>query len=260
MARTGRPATRHVAAVERAVALLDLLADGGELGTNELARRTGLSASTVSRTLATLAAGGLVEHVPESGRYRLGLRLVQLGHAALARLDLRAVARPHLRALVEATGETATISVPGEPDAVTVEFVQSPSSVQSVAQLGRPSVAHATAAGKVVLAWGGAGLPAGPLTAFTRRTIVDRATLVREVRRVRARGWARAVREREEDLSAVAAPVFGAQGELTAVLGLQGPASRFDREAMRAALGPLLERADAVSHALGWSHTDEEGA
>lgn len=260
MARTGRPATRHVAAVDRAVALLNLLADGGEFGTNELARRTGLSASTVSRTLATLAAGGLVEHVPESGRYRLGLRLVQLGHAALARLDLRALARPHLRALVEATGETATISVPGEPDAVTVEFVQSPSSVQSVAQLGRPSVAHATAAGKVVLAWGGAGLPAGPLTAFTRRTIVDRATLVREVRRVRARGWARAVREREEDLSAVAAPVFGAQGELAAVLGLQGPASRFDREAMRAALGPLLESADAVSHALGWSHTDEEGA
>lgn len=260
MARTGRPATRHVAAVERAVALLDLLADGGEFGTNELARRTGLSASTVSRTLATLAAGGLVEHVPESGRYRLGLRLVQLGHAALARLDLRALARPHLRALVEATGETATISVPGEPDAVTVEFVQSPSSVQSVAQLGRPSVAHATAAGKVVLAWGGAGLPAGPLTAFTRRTIVDRATLVREVRRVRARGWARAVREREEDLSAVAAPVFGAQGELAAVLGLQGPASRFDREAMRAALGPLLESADAVSHALGWKPTDEEGA
>ena len=260
MARTGRPATRHVAAVERAVALLDLLADGGECGTNELARRTGLSASTVSRTLATLAAGGLVEHVPESGRYRLGLRLVQLGHAALARLDLRALARPHLRALVEATGETATISVPGEPDAVTVEFVQSPSSVQSVAQLGRPSVAHATAAGKVVLAWGGAGLPAGPLTAFTRRTIVDRATLVREVRRVRARGWARAVREREEDLSAVAAPVFGAQGELAAVLGLQGPASRFDREAMRAALGPLLESADAVSHALGWKPTDEEGA
>ena len=261
MARTGRPATRHVAAVERAVALLDLLAqDTAELGTNELARRTGLSASTVSRTLATLAAGGLVEHVPGSGRYRLGVRLVQLGHAALARLDVRALARPHLGVLVESTGETATISVPGEPDAVTVDFVQSPSSVQSVAQLGRPSIAHATAAGKVVLAWGGVPLPRPPLGRFTSRTIADTDALAREIARVQRRGWASAVREREEDLSALAAPVFGAGGELVAVLGLQGPASRFDRDAREAALPELLERAAALSHALGWNPTDEEGA
>jgi DNA-binding IclR family transcriptional regulator len=236
-----------------------VLAGGpGEMGTNELARRTRLSPSTVSRTLATLAAGGLVAHVPESGRYRLGLRLLQLGHAALAGLDLRTVARPHLTALVGATGETATISAPGDPDAVTVDFVQSPASVQSVAQLGRPSVAHATAAGKVVLAFGRVTLPAGPLQAFTRRTLTDPDALARDVARVRRRGWARAVREREEDLSALAAPVFGPSGELAGVLGLQGPASRLDREAMRVALGPLLERAEAVSHALGWSSTDEE--
>jgi DNA-binding IclR family transcriptional regulator len=261
MPRTERPAARHVAAVERAIGLLDALAEtGGELGTNELARRTGLSPSTVSRVLATLAARRLVQRVPESGRYRLGTRLVQLGQAALAGLDLRGIARPHLAALAAATGETATLSLPGDPDAVTVDFVQSQSSVQSVAQTGRPSVAHATAAGKVVLAFGGAGLPRGPLAAYTKRTITDPQALVREVERVRERGWARAVREREEDLSALAAPVFGARGELTAVLGVQGPAARFDRIAMRVALGPLLERAAAVSHALGWNPTNQEGA
>src|SRR5262245_58353083 len=99
MPRTGRPATRQVAAVQRAAAVLGVLADGGELGTNELARRTGLHPSSVSRLLATLADAGLVERVPASGRYRLGLRLVELGNAVLARLDLREVARPHLRAL-----------------------------------------------------------------------------------------------------------------------------------------------------------------
>jgi DNA-binding IclR family transcriptional regulator len=260
MARTGKPATRHVAAVERAVRLLDALAEDAELGTNELARRTALSPSTASRVLATLAAGGLVEHVPENGRYRLGIHLVQLGHAALARLDLRGLARPHLRALVEATGETATISVPAEPDAITADFVQSPSSVQSVAQIGRPSVSHATATGKVVLAFRSDGLPPGPLKAFTKRTITDPKVLTRELARVRARGWAQAVREREEDLSALAAPVFGAHSALAAVLGLQGPAGRLDRPAMRAALPELLDRARAVSHALGWSPIDEEEA
>ena len=84
MPRTGKPAVRHVAAVERAVAVLESLADG-ELGTNEIARRTGLNASTASRQLATLVAGGLVEHVADTGRYRLGLRLVELGSVALGR-------------------------------------------------------------------------------------------------------------------------------------------------------------------------------
>jgi DNA-binding IclR family transcriptional regulator len=261
MPRTGKPAARRVAAVERAVAVLDVLAGGEhEQGTNELARRTGLHPNSVSRLLATLAESGLVEHVPSTGRYRLGLRLVQLGNAAIAGLDLREVARPHLRALVEKTGETATLSVPGEPDAITVDFVLSASSVQSVARVGRPSVAHATAAGKVALAFGEIPVPAGRLRRFTDRTIVERAALVREVERVREQGWARAVGEREAELNAVAAPVRGSRGELAAVLGVQGPSSRFGEEAMTRALEPLLARAAAVSDALGWRPTDREGA
>jgi DNA-binding IclR family transcriptional regulator len=260
MARTGKPATRRVAAVERASAVIDALAEGGELGTNELARRTGLHPSSVSRLLSTLADSGLVEHVPASGRYRLGLRLIGLGNAVLARLDLREVARPHLQALVDETGETATLSAPGERDAITVDFVQSTSSVQSVARVGRPSVAHATAAGKVALAFGDVELPPGRLQAFTERTIVDRPALAAEVDRARARGWAQAVGEREKDLNALAAPVRGSRGELAAVLGIQGPASRFGEDAMARALDPLLARAAAVSDALGWRPTVKEGS
>jgi len=251
MPRTGQPAVRRVAAVERAVAVLDTLADGGELGTNELSRRTGINASTVSRLLATLASAGFVEHVAETGRYRLSLRLIELGNAVLARLDLREVARPHLHALVAATGETATLSAPGDHDAITVDFVQSPSLVQSVAQLGRPSIGHATATGKVLLAFGGRELPPGPLEAFTPRTITTRAALAHELEQVRGQGWARASGEREEELSAVAAPVVDTRGELVAIIGLQGPASRFDDRAVDAALEPLLAAAIAVSAALG---------
>jgi IclR family acetate operon transcriptional repressor len=254
MARTGKPAVRHVAAVERAVGVLEALAgEDGELGTNELARRTGVNASSVSRVLATLAAGGYVEHVEETGRYRLGLRLLQLGNVVLGNLDLRQVARPHLESLVEETGETATLSVPGERDAVTVDFVQSGSSVQSVARLGRPSVAHATATGKVLLAFGGVPLPTGKLERFTPRTLTDPRKLATAVDRVRAQGWAEAAGERERDLNAVAAPIFGAEGRLAGILGLQGPGGRFDRPARRSAVSPLIARANAVSKALGWA-------
>src|SRR5438046_9367920 len=204
MPRTGQPAIRLVGAVQRAFSVVDALAEAdAELGPNELARRTGINAGSVSRLLATLVVGGLVEHVQDSGSYRLGLRLLQLGNVVLARLDLRQIARPHLQALVESTGETATLSAPGERDAVTVDFVQSPSSVQGVARLGRPSIAHATATGKALLAFGHRSLPAGALTAYTTRTITQRAALGAELDDVRSRGYAFNFGEREDDLHAI---------------------------------------------------------
>jgi IclR family acetate operon transcriptional repressor len=209
-----------------------------------------MTPSTVSRQLGTLAGTGLVERVPSSGRYRLGIRLVHLANAVLARLDVREVARPHLVALVEETGETATLSVPGEPDAVTIDFVPARHSIQGVAQLGRPSVAHATAAGKAMLAFTHRR-PEPPLRAYTERTITDPAALEAELEEIRRRGFADAYEEREPGLNAVAAPVFGGGGELAGVVALQGPVSRFGRTPARRALEPLLARAEAISRGLG---------
>jgi DNA-binding IclR family transcriptional regulator len=248
VARTGRPATRQVASVQRAIAILDELAEArGELGTNEIARRTGIYVSTVSRILATLAAGGLVDHVTSTGRYRLGAGVVRLANAA--GLDIRSLARPHLEELARQIGETVTLSVPGEHEAFTLDFVQSQLTVRSVAEVGRVSVAHATAVGKVLLAHGGA-LPDGPLRAFTERTITDPAVLEVEVATTRDRGWGQALGEREEDLNAVAAPVLNRAGQLVAILGVQGPAVRFSPRAMRTAVEQLTEKAAALSATL----------
>jgi DNA-binding IclR family transcriptional regulator len=252
MSRTRQPSTRRIGAAERAIAVLDTLADAGELGTNEIARRTGMTPSTVSRQLGTLAASGLVERVASSGRYRLGLRIVHLANALLARLDVREVARPHLVALVEATGETATLSVPGDEDAITVDFVPGSHQLQPVSRLGRPSIAHATSAGKVMLAFSGRELPVGPLRAYTPQTITDPKALASEIGQVRERGYARAVGEREPDLAAVAAPIRSSRGELEAIVALQGPSSRFDAAAVEAAVPLLIERANAISAELGW--------
>ena len=252
MARTGQPSSRDVEATVRAVQVLDALAEGGELGTTDIARRTGISASTVSRQLGTLARLGLVEHVPASGRYRLGVRILRLANAVLGRLDLRDVARPKLEELVRQVGETATLSIPGDGDAITVDFVPSEHYLQGVTRLGRPSVGHASSAGKVMLAFGNVPLPRGKLASYAPRTITDPAALVEEIARVREQGWAEAVEEREVGLSAIAAPVWGASGELAAVVALQGPTSRFDEAAMRAALPQLLASARKISLALGW--------
>ena len=172
---------------------------------------------------------------------------MQLGSAALAGFDLRELARPALIALAAETGETATLSVPGEPDAITVDFVQSASSVQSVARLGRPSVAHATATGKVALAFGAVEPCRRAAADVHRRTITDRERARRGARlRFASEGFAQALGEREDDLNAIAAPVFGARGELVAILGVQGPASRFGEAAVLRASVCFCGRGGAV--------------
>jgi DNA-binding IclR family transcriptional regulator len=238
---------RTVGSVARALALLDALAEG-PAGVNALARRIGVNPSSASRLLATLERGGVVDREP-GGPYRLGLHLVTLADRALARLDVRDLARPLLRSLVEETGETATLSVPAGDQAITVDFVPGESSVISMARVGRPSIGHATAAGKVLLAFG--DTEPGALDAYTDRTITSPERLAAALEVVRRQGWAEAEGEREPDLNALAAPVVGRGGALVAILGLQGPGGRLTAERRRAVLPALLDAAARVSRALG---------
>ena len=248
MAQQGRP--RPVASVARALALLDELQDSEEgLGVNELARRIGVNASTASRLLATLESAGMVERDGQ-GPYRLGLTLVTLADRVLSRLDLQGLARPVLVELMEATGETSTLSLPGEREAITVDSVPSRASVVSMARLGRPSILHATAVGKVMLAFGGGALPSErDLTPLTDRTITDRDALTAEVAAVRERGYGTVFGEREVDVNAIAAPVFGRTRALAAIVGIQGPAQRLEDPTR--VLEPLLDGAAALTRALG---------
>jgi DNA-binding IclR family transcriptional regulator len=233
--------------VRRAVLVLGVLADSdGDLGTNEIARRAGVNPSTASRLLATLLGDEMVWRHQETGRWRLGLRMITMGNAALGGVSLREITRPHLVSLTETTGETASLSLPGAKEMITVDFVQSPWSVRSVAEIGRPSVPHATAVGKVFLACGGP-LSTGPLRSYTPGTITDRKRLAGQVDEARERGWACAMAEREKGLNAVAVPILGADGSLAGVLGLQGPAERFDRAAIADAVRHLSDHAAQLS-------------
>jgi DNA-binding IclR family transcriptional regulator len=251
MAQRNLAANRQpVASVARALSLLEELRDSEQgLGVNELARRIDVNPSTVSRLLATLESYGLIQR-EENGPVRLGLGLVTLADRVLSRLDLQGLARPVLLELMAQTSETATLSLPGEREAITVDSVPSRSSVVSMARLGRPSVAHATAVGKVMLAFGGGPLPRErDLVALTERTITDRAALVQEIELVREHGYGTVFGEREVEVNAIAAPVFDRAGELAAILGLQGPASRLEQPTRL--LDALVEATATLTRALG---------
>ena len=140
--------------------------------------------------------------------------------------------------------------MPDGDQAVTVDFVPGASTVVSMAHLGRPSVGHATSTGKVLLAHSAPAVPAGGLTAYTERTITDPRALEDELERVRAQGWAESVGEREPDLNALAAPVFGRGGGLAAIVSVQGPAARMSAERRAEVLPRLLDA--AVSSIPAW--------
>lgn len=263
MARKGAPAKRTTDSVSRAIAAIDELAASDEpIGVNELGRRLGVSASTASRLMGTLEAGGLVERTGDGGPYRLGLRLLALADHVLADLDVRQLARPQLEAIAAETGETATLSVPGGGEVVTADFVAGRSSVVSMARLGRPSTLHATAAGKVMLAFGPSGGELDdnlPMEALTDETITDRSALEKQVREVRRQGWAEACEERERDLNALAAPVFGHGGDLVAILGVQGPATRMGPARRKEVLPTLLDAAQELTRAFRGSAPATQG-
>lgn len=248
-----RAGNQLVGSVGRAIDLIDVLASAPEgLGVNELARRIEVNPSTASRLLATLEQGGLVRR-DDRGRFQLGLRLLALADRLLTRLDVRELARPHLHALVELTGETVTLSVPTAGEAVTVDFVPGKSSIVSMARVGRPNALHATAIGKTMLAFGPEAEipPASELTRFTERSIHKPAELKRVVEQTREAGWAEAVAEREDDLAALAAPVTGSDGQLVALVGLQGPLARMSNARRLEVLPQVLEAARSISRELG---------
>jgi IclR family acetate operon transcriptional repressor len=245
-----------VQSVGRALDLLEALAGPGDLGLVELASRAGLPPPTTHRLLATLVARRFVVQDPSTGRYLLGHRLSELAEQLDRRTErLRALAAPHLQGIMKITGETVNLTVLEPPNIVYVDQVEGSRSVRMFARRGATVLAHATAAGKAMMAY----LPPGtvaeiyesePLASLTPRTLTSLNELAKELSEVRRRGYALDHEEQEPGVGCVAAPIFDRPGAVAAALSVTAPISRI-QAADPAELGELLAgRALAVSNAL----------
>jgi len=247
-----------VQSLERAFDLLEALSAGGELGVTELASRTGLVPSTAHRLLHTLTKRGYVAQSPETGRYQLGYKVVEVASALEHRLSrLRAVARPHLEALQKATGETVNLVVLDADRVVYVGQVEGSRSVRMFTAVGAAAPAHTTGSGKAIMAYGPPEVvellyaDREPLERLTPRTLVTVEALQDDFKRIRRRGYALDNEEHEEGVSCVAAPVFDHTGLPVAAISVSGPTARI-LHADTAELGALLvDHARQVSEALG---------
>ena len=253
-----------IRSVDRAVAILDLLAREGWSAGAEVARELKVHRSTALRLLATLDRHGLVERDPRTAKYRLGRRLVQLASSVRGEVDLRQVARPVCAALAGALGETVTLDVLDGGEIVPVEQASGSTSVMGVSWLGTRSPAHCTASGKAILAFATEEVRAKalerPLERRTARTVVDPAELGAQLARARAEGVATTFEELEVGLNAIAAPVWNAAGEVVAAIDVSGPAHRIDPAGRPALAGRTVEAADDLSRRLGYRPRSGEPA
>ena len=246
-----------VQSVDRALTILEVLARIGEAGVTEVAAELGVHKSTAFRLVTTLEAHRLVEQTADRGKYRLGVGILRLAGATTARLDLVQEARPVCRQLATDTGETVNITVLSESSALYLDQVAGSSALQPHNWVGQHIPLHATSNGKVLLS----GLDdaaldqaLGGLSRYTAVTITQKSRLREEIKLVREQGYAVAVDELEVGLSAAAAPIRNAHGDVIASMSVSGPTFRLTPERVEGVLPLLVDAALEVSHRLGWGH------
>ena len=245
-----------VQSVDRAVAILEILARDGEAGVTEVARELDVHKSTASRLLAALDRRELVAQDTARGKFRLGVGIVRLAGAASQRLDVLQESRPVCRLLAQEVGETVNLAILSGRDALYLDQVAGPAALSPHNWAGQRIPLHATSDGKVLLAHLPeaqlAGSLAPPLARFTERTVTDIAEFPALLAEVRRRGYATAVEELEAGLTAVAAPVRNAEGIVIASISASGPSFRIPADRIAALAGAVSRAAAEASRRLGW--------
>ena len=255
--QSGNQSPYRIGSLERALLVVDTLAEVPDASVAELAQLLGVAKGSLFRHLKVLEANGYVLQSPGTKRYSLGPRLLYLGHAARQQLRLPEVAAPLMTALRDRFNETVHMGVLSRGEVVHVEVAPSTHPVKMAAEVGDRTWAHVSGLGKVLLAWGGDDavefvLRERGLPSLTDRTIVERAALEAELERIRSRGYAIDDEESARGLRCVAAPVRDGRGEVVCALSLSSPAERLSLEEAEEASAAVIETADEISRRLGW--------
>lgn len=212
--------------VAAALDLLDCFTEDAELGVTEVSRLLGVQKSTAHRLLTTLASRGIVEQNQRNAKYRLGLRLYELGNLAVTRFELRRSAGSLLEELREASGWTVQLSVASGVDSLVIERLQTLRSHKAMPEFHRRLPLHLTPHGKAMCAYNAAlaqrRIDAG-LPARTPNSITSVAGFTRELEEIRRTGYAKACEEAVLDIAAVGAPVLDVRGLAIAAVSINGP-------------------------------------
>jgi DNA-binding IclR family transcriptional regulator len=260
--KRGEGGSQSIAAVERALDVLLLFGRQArpDLGVTEISGQLGLSKAAVHRILTSLKSRDLVSVDAQSRRYSLGPAALGLGRAYLARIDLRSMASPELAWLSAESRETATLSIRNGDSRMYGDQVGPDREVRMEVAIGVPYALHAGSSSKAFLAFLTPGeiesyldrhaRGQSTLPALTDATITDRKALVAELAKVRQRGYAVSMGERQAGAASVAAPILDQDGRPVAVISVSGPIERF-RDEVHDCAELLLQATGRLSARMG---------
>ena len=239
-------------AVDRGADLLVRVLESEEpIALTDLASAAGLPKSTASRLVSALERRGLIEQDGQRGRLRPGPAILRVAERSMLERSIVELSRPALDALAQATGETINLAVPGPDGVEHIAQVDSRHFLGAGQWLGRSVGYEHSANGRVFAAFGRApATAAGPAGAATDR----------ELQAVRRDGFATSIDELEIGLSAMAAPVRGARGEVIAALSISGPTLRMTPARVRELQPILISEARVLSRRLGHREQGERAA
>ncbi|MBS0222362.1 MAG: IclR family transcriptional regulator [Proteobacteria bacterium] len=243
--------------LKRGLSVLSTVADNAApIGATEVANRTGLDYATTYRLLATLIDLGYIERSEADKRYSPSIGTLRLGYSYLRNNALYKAAIPIMRELLAKTGETVNLGCRHDTDMILLESCESDHLLGSRLNRSGRYPLHATASGKVMLAFA-PNLPELlaqlSLDLFTEHTVTTISALSRDLERVRERGWALNDEEYVIGLRSVSAPIFGQHSELLAAIDISVPTVRFTTASLTQELAPLIvEYGRRISSSLGW--------
>ncbi|MFW8637015.1 HTH-type transcriptional regulator BhcR [Cribrihabitans pelagius] len=251
---TSRPAT--IQALDRALDVLDALAGASGMTLTQISEQLGQSPATMYRVLATLEARQIVEMEPQTQTWHIGAMAFRLGSAFLRRSSVIERARPVMRELMEATGETSNLGIESGGDVMFVSQVETHESIRAFFPPGTTSPMHASGIGKALLSCFAEDqltrfLRGRQLQQFTTKTLTAPEALRADLAQIRSRGWSFDDEEKAPGMRCVAAPVYGMQGEVLAGISVSGPAARMP-DARISEIGALVKgAAEKLSFGLG---------
>jgi len=239
-----------VRAVERAIdILLCFTRKEPTRSLTQIAETIQMSKTTVHRLLATLESKRFITRDKVTGHYRLGFRFIEMASLVLQDVDLHRWARPYLKALSEECGETVDLSILEGSHVMYLDVIESPQRVKIAAAAGQHLPAVFTASGKALLAFMSneqvRKIIEQNLAESTNRQNASIDYILEDLKLTAQRGYAIAMQEYEEDINAVAAPIFDADNQPIASIAIVGPSFRFTRERLPA-LGESIRRMTQV--------------
>jgi DNA-binding IclR family transcriptional regulator len=237
--------------VEKAFKILDCFSSSNtELGVTELAQKMGTNKSAVYRMLATMVALDVIQQNPDNDKYRLGLKLFELGQRVSINKNFINKARPYMEELVKRADETAHLAIYKNHSVYFLDKVEGPHDLQINTQIGSKKQLYCTGLGKIMLAFGAPNYKAliqnMSLDAITDNTITSKSKLISEIERIKKEGFALDMEENEVGLICVAVPVFNRNNEFIAAISNSGPTARFNESKIQNYTDVLKETANQL--------------